>query len=387
MCYSTLLGQSQLSKLKESDYTRTPTGDLFVKPHVRKGILPEILTELLEARSNAKKLMKNSTDPFEQAVLNGRQLALKVSANSVYGFTGAQVGALCCLQISSSVTGFGRDMIEETKKVVESLYTIENGYAHDAQVVYGDTDSVMIKFGPDNVKECMRLGAEAAGKVSGKFIKPIKLEFEKVYYPYLLMAKKRYAGLYWTNPDKHDKMDTKGIETVRRDNCSLVSNVVSECLNLILIEKSAERAIQYCQNMISDLLCNRLDLSMLVISKSLGKSASADGYAVKVAHVELAERMRKRDPRSAPAVGDRVAYVITQGGKDAKAHEKAEDPIFVLDNDIPIDTKYYLENQLKQPLIRLFEPIMGEGKVSSLFSQYAQRFRTAAQVAPSVARR
>lgn len=147
-----------------------------------------------------------------------------------------------------------------------------------------------------------------------------------------------------------------------------MSNVVSECLNYILIEKSVDLAISYCQNMIADLLCNRLDLSLLVISKSLGKSASSDGYAVKMAHVELAERMRKRDPRSAPAVGDRVAYVITQNSKDAKAHEKAEDPIFVLENDIPIDTKYYLENQLRLPLTRLFEPIMGEGKVNRLFS-------------------
>lgn len=81
VCYSSLVGQGQLARLSPDDYTKTPTGDLFVKPHVRKGLLPEILTELLEARANAKKLMKKSTDPFEQAVLNGRQLALKISAN------------------------------------------------------------------------------------------------------------------------------------------------------------------------------------------------------------------------------------------------------------------------------------------------------------------
>jgi DNA polymerase family B len=56
------------------------------------------------------------------------------------------------------------------------------------------------------------LGSEAADFVTKKFVKPIKLEFEKVYYPYLLINKKRYAGLYWTKPEKYDKMDSKGIE-------------------------------------------------------------------------------------------------------------------------------------------------------------------------------
>jgi len=55
-------------------------------------------------------------------------------------------------------------------------------------------------------------GSEAANFVTKKFVKPIKLEFEKVYYPYLLINKKRYAGLYWTKPEKYDKMDSKGIE-------------------------------------------------------------------------------------------------------------------------------------------------------------------------------
>lgn len=72
----------------------------------------------------------------------------------------------------------------------------------------------------------MQLGQEQADMVSETFKKPIKLEFEKVYFPYLLLQKKRYQGLYWTTPDKFDMMDTKGIETVRRDNCGLVQMVV-----------------------------------------------------------------------------------------------------------------------------------------------------------------
>lgn len=124
-------------------------------------------------------------------------------------------------------------------------------------------------------------------------VKPIKLEFEKVYYPYLLISKKRYAGLFWTKPDNFDKMDTKGkfwilsttcschhlkmplsinfhlagIETVRRDNCLLVKNLVNDCLHKILINRDIPGAVQYVKNAISDLLMNRMDLSLLVITK------------------------------------------------------------------------------------------------------------------------
>ena len=84
----------------------------------------------------------------------------------------------------------------------------------------------MVKFGTKDRAEAMRLGKEAAELISKEFISPIKLEFEKIYHPYLLMNKKRYAGMFWTNPYKPDKMDAKGIETVRRDNCLIVGHVV-----------------------------------------------------------------------------------------------------------------------------------------------------------------
>ncbi len=102
-------------------------------------------------------------------------------------------------------------MIEKTKQLVEAKYTIANGYPFDSKVIYGDTDSVMIKFGVSKLEDAMALGKEAAEYVSETFVKPIKLEFEKCYFPYLLINKKRYAGLYFTQPDKYDKMDCKGL--------------------------------------------------------------------------------------------------------------------------------------------------------------------------------
>ncbi|KAF9526132.1 DNA polymerase family B-domain-containing protein [Crepidotus variabilis] len=366
LCYTTLLDKElvkQLDLKEDDDYIKTPNGDLFATKSRRKGILPTILEDLISARKRAKADLKKETDPFKKAVLDGRQLALKISANSVYGFTGATIGKLPCLEISSSVTAYGRQMIEKTKSEVESHYTVANNYLHDAEVIYGDTDSVMVKFGPTDLKAVMALGKEAADLVTKQFVNPIKLEFEKVYYPYLLINKKRYAGLYWTKPEKYDKMDAKGIETVRRDNCRLVSTVIETCLHKMLIDRDVRGAEDYTKRMIADLLLNKVDMSQLVITKALAK----DNYVGKQAHVELAERMKLRDAGSAPAVGDRVAYVIIKGIKGAAAYEKSEDPIYVLENNIPIDTKYYLENQLSKPLLRIFEPILGD-KANSLLT-------------------
>ncbi|MES1922209.1 DNA polymerase delta catalytic subunit, partial [Bonamia ostreae] len=358
--YTTLVSKKQaLTKLNKDDYVVTPNGDYFVTPKLQQGLLPQILRDLLQQRKKAKRDLRNAKDPFAKGVLNGRQMALKISANSVYGFTGASSGSLPCIAISSSVTAYGREMILQTKRKVESEFTAANGYKHDAKVIYGDTDSVMVKFGAKSVPAAMELGKMAAETVTKLFKNPISLEFEKVYQPYLLMAKKRYAGMLWTDPDKPSHMDAKGIETVRRDNCALARDLVQKCLDKLLIEQDVEAALEFAKRVIKKLLVNKVDLSKLVISKSLGKAADSSGYKVKLPHVELAKRMAKRDSGSAPMVGDRVAYVIVQGQKGARQYEKAEDPIYVLEKGLPIDTAHYLEHQLKMPLERIFSPIIG----------------------------
>ncbi|EED91181.1 DNA polymerase, partial [Thalassiosira pseudonana CCMP1335] len=371
LCYSTMVSQHEASKIDPSKYKRSENGHTFVHSNVKKGILPIILEELLSARKRAKKDMKNAPNDFEKSVQNGRQLALKVSANSVYGFTGAGVGQLPCVPIASSVTAYGRFLLEKTKAYVEEHYTVAHGYKHNAKVVYGDTDSVMVKFGTATVAETFPLAIEAAEKCSAIFPDPILLEFEKVYYPYLLMNKKRYAGLMWTQVEKYDYMDTKGLETVRRDNCALVREVIQTSLNKIIIERNVPGAIDYVKSQIADLLQNKMDISRLVITKSLG--GKAEDYKVKQAHVELAARMRKRDAGSAPQMGDRVPYVIITAAKGAANFEKAEDPIYVLENNIPIDCKWYLSNQLSKPLTRIFEPIIDNVEKSLLQGDHTRK--------------
>ncbi|SMN18795.1 similar to Saccharomyces cerevisiae YDL102W POL3 Catalytic subunit of DNA polymerase delta [Maudiozyma saulgeensis] len=362
LCYTTLCNKATVERLKlkkDEDYIITPNNDYFVTAKKRHGILPIILEELISARKRAKNDLKAETDPFKKNVLNGRQLALKISANSVYGFTGATVGKLPCLAISSSVTAFGRDMIMTTKNAVQEKYSKKNGAEHDSIVVYGDTDSVMVKFGSTDLGEVMKMGTEAAAYVSTLFKHPINLEFEKAYFPYLLINKKRYAGLYWTNTEKYDKLDQKGLASVRRDSCPLVSIVMNKVLKKILIERDVDGALAYVRTVIDDILHNKIDISKLIISKTL-----APNYTNPQPHAVLTERMKKRDGMG-PSVGDRVDYVII-GGND-KLYNRAEDPLYVLEHNLQIDSKYYLNNQLQNPILSITAPIIGEKKANEMF--------------------
>ena len=156
-------------------------------------------------------------------------------------------------------------MIDDTKNFIE---THEKG-----RIVYGDTDSVMIQFpGVKTVEEAIVRGKELGPRLSRKlFPHPISLEFEKVYWPYLLISKKRYAGLYWTRPDAFDKLDAKGIELVRRDNCLLAKQTIGKVQNSLMIDKDIEKVKAYIRDVVERLLTNRVDISQLIISKSLSK--------------------------------------------------------------------------------------------------------------------
>lgn len=125
LCYTTLLTLRDIQRLNYQEnehYERTPYGAFFARSNVKTGILPAILHDLITARKKAKQQLAKATDEELKAVLDGRQLALKISANSVYGFTGALVGQLPCLEISASVTAIGRNLIDFTAKKVVELF-------------------------------------------------------------------------------------------------------------------------------------------------------------------------------------------------------------------------------------------------------------------------
>lgn len=353
------------------------------------GILPTILKNLLVARKVAKKQMNHTSDPFLKSLLNGKQLALKVSCNSVYGFCGASNGMLPSLAIASSVTTLGRQMIEKTTQIIEEKY--------DANVVYGDTDSVMVRFetpilkvimGNEYTKEqektilkeafdvAIEAGIYTTKKLNEDVYYPgiIDLEFEKVYCPYLLYSKKRYAGLKYEQLDEDPCIDIKGLQVVRRDNCELVKTICNKIINKLLIDKDTEGAVDAVKQTINDLNENKIDINNLVLSKSLKHidyEKGTSGYKNEnVPHVIVAKKMYKRDPMTAPKSSDRVPYVfIRTGVKKEPQYMKAEDPKYAVENDIPLDMEYYLKHQLQSPMCDLLA-IINHGVEKEVIEEY-----------------
>ena len=192
--------------------------------------------------------------------------------------------------------------------------------------------------------------------------------------------------MHWECADAPSHINRKGLESVRRDNCLLVTKTQDEVLRLLLEERDRQGAIDVAKKVVSDLLQHKVPIEDLVISKAYSKPAAE--YAAIQAHIVLAERMRRRDPATAPQVrirscigfrflstnllflqmGDRIPYVMVGvAGRKPKAFERVESVAYVIAHGIPIDPLYYINNQLKKPLLRVMEPVIGDTAESEIF--------------------
>ena len=322
-CYTTLVIDQQYDNIPGIDYKVIEiNGTKYKFVQNRQGLLPKILIELLDARGVAKKDMYNAKTPMKKKVANGRQLALKISCNSVYGFTGVHKGILPCVAIAQSVTFIGRGMIDESKKYAENYDNFPelHNYKHACEnesvviqdygcsVVYGDTDSIFCKFDVskfekkpkfERIKYCIVIGKVVADKITKRlielnetsrvFVKWTELEYEKIYDPLFLFSKKRYAGkMYELNPKESSYIDKKGIVMTRRDNCLYVVDVYGGCVNILMDDESnldsngsvksntkellISRATKFATGLIDDLLADRIPIEKLIISKSINNS-------------------------------------------------------------------------------------------------------------------
>jgi DNA polymerase delta subunit 1 len=377
LCYSSyVMDERRYGNIPGVTYETFNIGDRTYKfAQGVPSLLPAILLELKQFRKKAKKDMAAATGGMKE-VYNGKQLAYKISMNSVYGFTGAGKGILPCVPIASTTTCRGRGMIEETKTYVEKNFP-------GAKVRYGDTDSVMVEFdvgdrkGEEAVQYSWEVGERAAEECSALFKKPNNLELEKVYWPYFLYSKKRYAAKLWTK-GKDDQMhmdyiDIKGLQVVRRDNTPHVREVCKELLDVVLDAPDTGPPMELAKERAIELLSGDVPNDKLILSKSLSDSYKVNGEPVSVtghrigeinqAHVQVVHKMRDRKPGSEPQSGDRVPFLLTKtGDPKAKGFEKAEDPKYVEENNIPVDYHYYFVNKFLNPVCDLLEPLFDDPK-------------------------
>jgi DNA polymerase delta subunit 1 len=377
LCYSTfVMDERRYGNIPGITYETFKIGEKTYKfAQDVPSLLPSILAELKQFRKKAKKDMAAATGAMKD-VYNGKQLAYKVSMNSVYGFTGAGKGILPCVPIASTTTFRGRGMIEETKAYVEANFP-------GAKVRYGDTDSVMVEFdvggrtGEEAIKYSWELGEKAADACSALFKKPNNLELEKVYWPYFLYSKKRYAAKLWTKGKdgnmNMDYVDVKGLQLVRRDNTPHVREVCKELLDVVLTSNDPGPPKELAQRRARELLSGEVSNDKLILSQSLSDSYKVGGRNVSItssqsteinqAHVQVVNKMRQRKPGSEPQSGDRVPYLLTRtDNPNAKAFEKSEDPKFVEEHGVPIDYHYYFMNKFLNPVCDLLEPLFDNTK-------------------------
>ena len=228
------------------------------------GVLPKTLDILLKKRKEFKQKMEDTEqyDEAQRSVFNGLQLAYKVVANSVYGQTGSRTSPIRKLCVAASTTSAGRTALNLAKRVVETEY--------GATVVYGDTDSIFVKFPTQDLAESIRLGVSAGERITAQCRRPYKIAYEKTFYPFILFCRKRYVGMmYEEDPNAKPKRKSMGIVLKRRDNAPIVKDVFGGALDILMEERDVKKSQAFVNDMLKKVLKNQIPLEKFIVTKSL----------------------------------------------------------------------------------------------------------------------
>jgi len=347
-----------------------------------KGIIPRILMKLLGARKLTRKRMgyqeyngvigsykdgmitsedgeqvsvedptslKPAYDQFELAVMDGLQVAYKVTANSLYGQIGAKTSQIYLKDIAACTTATGRKMILTAKEFLESKYA--------ADIQYGDTDSIFVTFNTDEkghaaIMPSIRLASKASKEIKSILKQPHDLEYEKTFWPFILLSKKRYVGNAYGKDDKKCKQQSMGIVLKRRDNAGIVKELYGGVIDIILNKQDLNLSIEFLKDGLSKLVNGEVPLDSLVISKSLRADYKDP---TKIAHKVLAERVAERDPGNKPQINDRIPYIyIKSDNPNVLQGDRIETPEFVKQNGLKPDFSFYITNQIMKPILQVY---------------------------------
>jgi DNA polymerase delta subunit 1 len=314
-----------------------------------KAIVPEVLEHLIDKRKEVKKMMASCEDPLQKKILDGLQQAYKVTANSIYGTLGTSFSPIYFEQVAASTTAIGRNMLMKACDFLKD----------HAEIIYGDTDSVFIRFkleekGKAAIMPTINMAKKLGNEFSQTLKKPLKLEYEKVFYPLLLMSKKRYIGNLYEDDDIHSKPKSMGDVSVRKDAIPFVKKLYKSLMEIILNnpENCMNNSIAYVQQEVRNLLNGNVPLNDLIMSNALGSTYKNPNM---MKSYMVAQRMAERDPGNKPQPGQRVSFVFIVNNKpNACQVERVEDPAYVEAMNLPIDYKLYFTSQVEKPILTIY---------------------------------
>ena len=387
--------------------------------HNRQGLLPRTLIQLLGARKNTRakmlhkrvafkdgrvlvgsingnvlqpddgsvaigltgsEVIEDAYSEFQKAVLDGLQNAYKVTANSLYGQMGANTSQLFLKPIAACTTATGRSMILKAKAFLEDKFS--------AKIVYGDTDSIFCIFPSKTSGQPAIKGSIAQAHAASKAFKtqikePHDLEYDKTFWPFILLSKKRYVGNMYEDSDTKFKQKSMGIVLKRRDNAPIVKSIYGGVIDIILNKNDVNGSVKFLKAEMDKLVAGDCPLEKLIVSKSLKEKYSDPAH---IAHKVLADRMADRDPGTRPQIGDRVPYVYFAQSRNATLAnkkkpllqgERIEHPDFIRKHDLQPDYHFYITNQIMKPILQIYgivvERLEGYGRPLDHFKSMAEK--------------
>jgi DNA polymerase zeta len=368
-CYSTFLGRITnwrgMNKMGFTEYKRqqgllallqdyiniAPNGMMYVKSEIRKSLLAKMLTEILETRVMVKSGMKQDKDDKTlQQLLNNRQLALKLLANVTYGYTSASFsGRMPCSEIADSIVQTARETLE---RAIAYIHSVERW---GAEVVYGDTDSLFIYLKGRTKDEAFDIGNEIVKAITDMNPRPVKLKFEKVYHPCVLLAKKRYVGyMYESKNQEKPVFDAKGIETVRRDGTPAEQKIEEKALRLLFETADLSQIKAYFQSQCGKIMRGTVSVQDFCFAKEVRLGTYSEKGTAPAGALISTKRMLE-DARAEPQYGERVPYVVVTGAPGARLIDRCVAPEELLANPHwRLDAEYYISKNLIPPLERIF---------------------------------
>ena len=335
-----------------------PTGDIYVSETVVKGVLPQVLDEMLTTRAmlkKAAKLYKRNVKNLPPAVLRqleARQLALKYVANVTYGYTSATFSGRCAMPLlADTIVECGRRTLTSAINLANTWGSETSGRWKGCSVIYGDTDSIFVRLPGRTVKEAFQFGEEFCRIVTQNNPPPVQLKLEKVYMGSIMQTKKKYCGMKFESFDQRKpEFEAKGIETIRRDQCALTQKVLRNAL-ITLFRHGVAAVKEYLVRQWRLIEAGKLPVSDFILTGRVRSSYRAS-LPVQAA---LLQRLNQYDPGRNVRHKERLAYVIVASpGKAVRLSDAVMTPLELMEHwDLhTLNTTYYITNHVNAALQR-----------------------------------